>query len=250
MHCRGGWKKNTNLKYIRLCDDQKKDTSCRTLAAQSQYKNKNSFNSVMISPDGFLQKQQYIHGLKHDIVIALHSIVPTILHEFHNSKGHQETILTFKAIRRFYLWPKLCQDIMKYINKCDICAKNLPNLAKYPQKHQEIPQVPMAVLAMDTRGHLSVISRGCWWALTAIWMHMSYVFAILMKEKSAENVDQAYISGIFAYKGGRIAIFSDNGTEFKNSSNWCMLTTWCIESIFKSVSSTRELKNWEYAQFS
>ena len=37
-----------------------------------------------------------------------------------------------------------------------------------------------------------------------------------MKEKSAKNVIQAYLSGILAHKGGRVAIFSDNGTEFKN----------------------------------
>ena len=36
-----------------------------------------------------------------------------------------------------------------------------------------------------------------------------------MKEKSAENVLQAYISGILAHKGQSVAILSDNGTEFK-----------------------------------
>ena len=39
-----------------------------------------------------------------------------------------------------------------------------------------------------------------------------------MKEKSTENVVQAYLSGIITHKGGSIAIPSDNGTEFKNSS--------------------------------
>ena len=52
-------------------------------------------------------------------------------------------------------------------------------------------------------------------ALTAICMHTSYVFAILMKEKSAENV-QSYLSAIFAHKGGSIAI-CDNGIGFKNA---------------------------------
>ena len=36
-----------------------------------------------------------------------------------------------------------------------------------------------------------------------------------MKKKSAENVIQAYLSGILANKGESVAIFSDNGTEFK-----------------------------------
>ena len=46
---------------------------------------------------------------------------------------------------------------------------------------------------------------------------MSYVFAIPMKETSAENVVQAYLSGISAHKGGSISILSDNGREFKNT---------------------------------
>ena len=86
----------------------------------------------MISTDGLLQKQQYIHGLKHDFVTAPHSIVQTILNDFHNLKGHQGTIHTFEAIRRFYQWPKLHQDIIKYMNKCNISATK-HELTKYGQ---------------------------------------------------------------------------------------------------------------------
>ena len=34
---------------------------------------------------------------------------------------------------------------------------------------------------------------------------------------SAENVGQAYLSGIFTHKGGIIAILSENGTEIKKA---------------------------------
>ena len=57
---------------------------------------------VMTSPDGLLQKQQYVHGLKYDVTVAPHSIVPIILYEFHNSKRHQGTIHTFQAIRFYW----------------------------------------------------------------------------------------------------------------------------------------------------
>ena len=53
-------------------------------------------------------------------------------------------------------------------------------------------------------------------ALTAICLPTSYMFAILMKEKSAEDGVQANLSGILAHKGGGVAILSDNGTVFKN----------------------------------
>ena len=164
---------------------------------------------------GILQKQQYIHGLKHDVTIAGYSLVPTTLHEFHNSKGHQGTICTFGAIQRPYWSPKLWIDIVGYIAKFSICVKHMPNMATYPQ-HLEIPQLPMAVITTDTIGHLPITSKCNRWALTAIILYTSYMLTILMKEKSAENVGQVYLSGILAHKGRSVAILSDNGTEFKN----------------------------------
>ena len=169
-----------------------------------------------MSANGILQKQQYTHGLKHDVTMAPHSLITTILHDFQDSKVHQGIKLTFEAIRRFYWWPKLWQNIVKYIGKYIVCTKNLPNKARYPQKHIEIPQIPMAVLAIDTKGHLPVTSKGNRWALTIICLHCSYVFMIPMKEILAKNVVQAYLSGILAQKGRCVAILSDNGTEFQN----------------------------------
>ena len=61
-------------------------------------------------------------------------------------------------------------------------------MARYPQQHLEILPLQIVVLAIDTIGHLPVTSEGNRWALTASFLHTSYVFTILMKEKSAEDV--------------------------------------------------------------
>ena len=49
------------------------------------------------------------------------------------------------------------------------------------KKHLEILQIPMAVLAIDTIGHLPVTSKGHRWALTATCLHTLYMFAVPMK---------------------------------------------------------------------
>ena len=67
---------------------------------------------------------------------------------------------------------------------------------------------------MDTVGHLLVTSRGNCWVLTAKCMH-TYVFSIPFRRKLAENVAQAYLTGLFAHEGGSIAILSKNRIEFK-----------------------------------
>ena len=61
-------------------------------------------------------------------------------------------------------------------------------MARYPQQHLEVPKTPMAALLMDTLGHLSIPSMGNRWALTVLCPHISYVFTVPMKKKSAENV--------------------------------------------------------------
>ena len=74
----------------------------------------------------------------------------------------------------------------------------------------------MAALAIDTTGCLPITSNNNRWDLVAICLHTSCMFTIPMKEKSAENVVPAYLSGILAHKSSSVAILSDNGTDFKN----------------------------------
>ena len=105
--------------------------------------------------------------VSNDVTIMPLSVVPIIC-MLHNFIGHQETIHTFMAIRRSYWWPKLHKDVVQYINKCEICAKDLPNMAKYPQKYLQIPQIPMEVLAIDTIDYLRDTSKENRWALTVI----------------------------------------------------------------------------------
>ena len=75
----------------------------------------------------------------------------------------------------------------------------------------------MAVLAIHAIGHLPTISKGNWWALTPICLHTLYVFAVPIEENSAENVMQAYFSGILVHKHRSVAFLCNNVTEFKNT---------------------------------
>ena len=56
-------------------------------------------------------------------------------------------------------------------------------MTKYAYLHLEIPKMPIAILAMDTIGRLLVTSKGHHYALTAICLHMSFAFAVPLKEE-------------------------------------------------------------------
>ena len=60
-------------------------------------------------------------------------------------------------------------------------------------------------------------SKGNRYALTVICMHTGFVFCILLKTKSAEDVVPAYIDKVYSWFGGsQKKVLTDNRTEFKN----------------------------------
>ena len=66
------------------------------LALQICHINKNSSKSFALSADGVLQKNQYIHFLQYDITIVPSSLLPTILHEFHDLKVFKEPFICLR----------------------------------------------------------------------------------------------------------------------------------------------------------
>ena len=118
-------------------------------------------------------------------------------------------------------------------------------MVRYPEQNLEVQGIPLAALAMDTIGHLPITSNGNKWALTAICLHTSYTFTVPMKEKSAENVVQAFLSGILSHKGGSVAILSDNGKEFKNKVLMRYVTNWVIKGYFLTPSTLKVKKRWK-----
>ena len=70
---------------------------------------------------------------------------------------------------------------------------------------------------MDLVGPISpVTSRGNRFILTCIDMLTGLTVAILIKDKSASTVCDAYRAHIYCTFGGSARILTDNGTEFKN----------------------------------
>ena len=73
----------------------------------------------------------------------------------------------------------------------------------------------------------------------AICLHTPYIFTVPIKKISAENIVQAYLSNILTWKGGNVAILSDNGTEFKNK---------MLNKVCDQLSIKRLLANLFHAQ--
>ena len=71
-----------------LPNEQTWDTMRKILRSQICHGNKTVSSQLLWLQVWYLTKNTDIHGLQPDVSIVPHSLVPTILHEFLDSKGH------------------------------------------------------------------------------------------------------------------------------------------------------------------
>ena len=83
--------------------------------------------------------------------------------------------------------------------------------------HLKVPQIPFAGCAVDTIGLLPTISKGNKDVLIFMCLLTSYLIAVTLKSKTAEEVTMTYIKQILPTTYCITYILQDNGTEFKNS---------------------------------
>ena len=161
-------------------------------------------------------------------------LIYTLLHEFHNCKGHQGFTRTFNILKCNFWWKGMRLDVKNHINNCITCSKNLPNTACHPQLHLEIPKVPFVCIAIDTIGKPPTTSKGNRYAITCIDLLMSYVIAVPIPNKAAESVVEVYLSGILSRTGVSMVCLSDNGSELKNSQMNTVPAQLGIKQIFSN----------------
>ena len=139
-----------------------------------------------------------INNLEVSTIVVPLTLTNTLLHEFHNCRGHQGCARTLNTLKRKFWWKGMQKHIKYHISNCSTCSKNLPNISCHPELHLEIPKIPFSCIAIDTIGKLPTISSGNEYALTCIDLLTSYVIAVPMPDKTANSVVEAYLSGILS----------------------------------------------------
>ena len=100
--------------------------------------------------------------------------------------------------------------------------------------HLEIPQLPIASYAMDSIGQLPTTSNENRFALTFICLLTSYLIAVPLKIKTADEVCMVYIKEILPKTSCNKFILQDNGTEFKTEQLMSMFDTLDFKRIYSS----------------
>ena len=100
--------------------------------------------------------------------------------------------------------------------------------------HLKIPQAPFAGCAVNTIGLLPTTLKGNKYALTFMCLLTSYLIAVPLKSKTAEEVTMTYIEHILPITSCSTPILQDNGTEFKNSQLIATIRSLGIKPIYSN----------------
>ena len=184
-----------NMNSTTLHTLQKQDKFCKNKACKL-YSGVDS--SFYLNTDSILKCTLIINNLEISTTFVPLALTNTLIHKFHNCRGHQGCARTLNALKRKFWWKGMQKHINYHIGNCITCSKNLPNKSCHPQLHLEIPRVPFTCVAIDRIGKLTTKSSGNRYALTCIDLLTSYIIAVSMPDKTAESVVEVYLSGILS----------------------------------------------------
>ena len=187
-----------------------------------------------LNSENIFKRKMIVNKLEVNTIVIPSPLTYTLLHEFHNCKGHQGSARTFNMLKHKFWLKGMRLNVKNHINNCITCLKNLLNSACHPQLHLEIWKVPFACITIDTIGKLPTTSSGNRYALTCIDLLTLYIIAVPIPNKAAGSVVEAYLSGILSRTGASMVCLSDNGSELKNSQMNTVLAQLGIKQIFSN----------------
>lgn len=164
--------------------------------------------------------------------------IEEILHNFHAAPtgGHLGQSRMLSKIKQFYKWRRMKNTIAAYIKRCELCAKN-----KHQKNNKEImeitttPAKPFGVVSIDTVGPFSRTENGNRYAVTMQCDLTKYVVALPVKDKEANTIAKAIVTGFILTYGPMEQIKSDLGTEYKNQIFAEVCNTLKIKQIFATA---------------
>lgn len=133
----------------------------------------------------------------------------------HHELGHAGSDSVYIFMKQRWTWPKMLEDIKKYVEHCDTCRK-----FKSGMKKLEIQKVPLgqpfSCIGIDIVGPLPKTENGNCFIIIATDHLTRWAEASALKAKTAKNVAKFIMEKRIWQLGAPEMILSDQGREFKN----------------------------------
>ncbi|XP_013382157.1 uncharacterized protein LOC106152958 [Lingula anatina] len=133
--------------------------------------------------------------------------VKDILHEYHSSAtgGHSGINATLTKIRAHFMWSRMKEDVMEYIQACDKCQKQSHIKTQSPELKPITVTEAMELVGMDLIGPLPTTQNGHKWGAPKRLLSdqgREFVAAINMEMCKALNISRSVTSAYHRQTNG------------------------------------------------
>lgn len=161
-----------------------------------------------------------------------------ILKKFHNDElygGHCGQKRMYAKLREQFYWPRMSQDIARYVKQCHVCKLTKPGIkTKQELTLTKTPLRPFDIVQIDTIGPMMKSENGFVYAITLVDELSKYLVIIPIRDKSAKTIAREVFRQFILKYGPMKALKSDLGTEYVNS----IITELCKMLKIKQSNST------------
>ena len=109
-----------NMNTTTLQNLQKQDKFCKNKVCELHA---NIDDMFYLNTNSILKQKVIIHNLEVNTTVIPSILTYTLIHEFHNCRGHQGCARTFNLLRRKFWWKGMRGDVKFHINNCITCSK-------------------------------------------------------------------------------------------------------------------------------
>ncbi len=149
-----------------------------------------------------------------EVLVLPTSIRERVLVLGHDRNGHLGAEKVSKLVGRYFVWPGMVREIVKYCRSCEKCqvrSKYKPRRA--PAVEQPVLAEPFENVAIDLVGPLPKGKGGCRYILTYICLATRWPEAVPLRSITAKSVVEGLWS-IFSRTSVPEVVLSDQGSQF------------------------------------
>nr|CAI5840394.1 unnamed protein product [Callosobruchus analis] len=132
--------------------------------------------------------------------------------------GHLGVQKTYARLASKFYWPKIKEDVARYIRNCDICLKTKP-IQQAPAglmlSHGPTATHPFEVVSIDLVGPLPRSTSGFQYIVTMVDVFSKFVLFFPLRSATSAKVAQIFEDQVILLFGAPCKVIMDNGSQFK-----------------------------------
>jgi hypothetical protein len=163
------------------------------------------------------RRRQGRNSLRHQLVVP-ESRRRDVLTEFHDSPfsgGHFGFFKTLMKTQERYWWPSIRDDVKKWVEECESCAKFKPSRQKKQGLLQPIiPEYFNHIVSSDVKGPLPITALGYQHICFIHDLHSKWVEAAPLRYNNAEEIRRVVLDRWILRYGPPTVLLTDRGSPY------------------------------------